>query len=74
MSDTDYKYDAVTYGRPVDSFYRKFTAGDIWCEVEHDGEGGYFFIVETPLQANQPQNPNRSTLVLRNSSWSSAPS
>ena len=39
MSKIDYKYD----GNPVDSFYRKFTAGDIWCEVEHDGEGGLWF-------------------------------
>jgi len=42
MSNTDYKYDE----NPVtisEFFYRKFTVNDIWCEVEHDGEGGLWF-------------------------------
>jgi hypothetical protein len=32
--------DSYKYGYPSGPFYRKFMVGDVWCEVNRDGDGG----------------------------------
>ena len=47
MNDTDYKY---SYS--AGPFYRKFLAGDVWCEVNRDGQGGLFFHIGNSFEGH----------------------